>query len=204
MSFGLVKYNDNSISNITTAGTLSSGSLVKIQTQTGSGASSIAFTSGIDSTYRIYIFKFINIHPSGTNRFQVNFSSDGGSNYNVSKTTNVWIAAVQEGGSDNALTKQTGDDLSVSTSYQDLMAYGNQDADDDHSLNGTLHLFDPSNTTFWKNFSSRSQGNIDTNYTASAFVGGQLRTTSAINAVRFQMSSGTFDGTIKMYGLKDS
>ena len=204
MSFSLVKHNNNSISAITIAGTLSSGSLVLLNTQTASGSSSIAFTSNINSTYKIYMFKFINIHPSGINRFQVNFSSDGGSNYNVSKTTNVWIGAVQEGGSDNALTKQTGDDLSVSTSYQDLMAYGNQDADNDHSLNGTLHLFDPSNTTFWKNFSSRSQGNIDTNYTASCFVGGQLRTTSAINAVRFQMTSGTFDGIIKLYGIKDS
>ena len=104
MSFGLVKHNNNSLSNITVAGTLSSGSAAKLQTQTASGASSVAFNSNINNTYKIYIFKFVNIHPSGTNRFQVNFSSDGGSNYNVSKTTNVWIGAVQEGGSDNALS----------------------------------------------------------------------------------------------------
>jgi len=33
---------------------------------------------------------------------------------------------------------------------------------------------------------------------------GYGNTTSAINAVRFQMSSGNFDGTIKLYGLKKS
>ena len=40
------------------------GSLVLISTQTASSSSTISFTSGIDSTYKEYIFKFIDIHPS--------------------------------------------------------------------------------------------------------------------------------------------
>ena len=64
------------------------GSLVLISTQNASSSSTISFTSGIDSTYKEYIFKFINIHPSNDNvDFYVNFSVDGGSNYNVTKTT---------------------------------------------------------------------------------------------------------------------
>ena len=204
MSFALVKHNNNSISAITTAGTLSSGDVVLLQTQTASTSSSISFTSNIDSTYPIYFFKYINIHPSGTNRFQVNFSTDGGSNYNVSKTTSVIRIAHRENGNDGAIAKDTGDDLSVSTSFQDLMSYGNQDDDNDHSLNGTLHLFNPSETTHWKNFASVSQGNIDPDYSTQTKVAGQLRSTSAVNAVKFQMTSGTFDGIIKLYGIKGS
>ena len=58
-----------------------------ISTQTASSSSTISFTSGIDSTYKEYIFKFINLHPaSATANFQINLAADGGSNYN---TTNI-------------------------------------------------------------------------------------------------------------------
>jgi len=193
---------NNSLSAVTALPTgASGGALNLISTQTASSSSTISFTSGIDSTYKEYIFKFYNIHPSGTNRFQFNGSSDSGSNYNVVKTTTIFVAHHAEGGSDAALIYQSGDDLAQSTAFQDLMAYGNQDADDDHSLNGSLHLFDPSNTTFVKNFISRSQGNIDTNYSVDSHVAGYFNTTSAINAVQFKMTSGTFDGVIKLYGV---
>jgi hypothetical protein len=47
--------------------------------------------SGIDSTYDSYVFKFINIHPANNNiDFQFNLSTDGGSNYNVTKTTTLF------------------------------------------------------------------------------------------------------------------
>ena len=172
-----------------------------IQTQTASASSTISFTSGIDSTYDEYVFKFINIHPSGLNRFQFNGSIDAGSNYNVTKTTTVFIAGHDEGDSDTAFTYQAGDDLAQATGFQDLMAYGNQDADNDHSLNGTLQLFSPSSTTFVKHFIARSQGNIDTNYSVDSFVAGYFNDTNDVDAIRFQMNSGTFDGTISLFGI---
>jgi hypothetical protein len=50
-----------------------------ISEQTASGSASISFTSGIDSTYPIYKFEFINIHPAGDgSEFQFNMSTDGG------------------------------------------------------------------------------------------------------------------------------
>ena len=194
--------NNNSLSEITSIPDSITGSALNlISTQTASSSATISFTSGIDSTYKEYIFKFFNIHPSGTNRFQFNGSSDSGSNYNVTKSTTVFIAGHNEGGSDTTLTYQSGDDHAQSTAFQDLMAYGNQDADDDHCLNGTLHLFNPSDTTFVKHFISRSQGNIDTNYSVNSYVGGYFNTTSAIDAIQFKMTSGTFDGVIKLYGV---
>ena len=56
--------NNNSLSAITTKPSgLSGGALNLISTQTASSSSTISFTSGIDSTYKEYIFKFINVHP---------------------------------------------------------------------------------------------------------------------------------------------
>jgi hypothetical protein len=84
----LVKHNNNSISSITTPGQIAQGKMILISEQTASGSASISFTSGIDSTYPIYKFDFINIHPATDGvRLQFNLSTDGGSNYNVTKTS---------------------------------------------------------------------------------------------------------------------
>jgi hypothetical protein len=61
----LVKHNNNSISELTTVN-LEQGKMTLISSQTASGSASIEFTTGIDSTYPIYIFEFINIHPAET------------------------------------------------------------------------------------------------------------------------------------------
>src|SRR5210317_2114975 len=69
------------------------GSKVHIKTLTASSSATLSFVHGtdgvvLDSTYPIYNFEFINIHPASDNVFfQFNLSSDGGSNYNVTKTT---------------------------------------------------------------------------------------------------------------------
>ena len=207
MTFGLVKHNNNSISAITSAGQLAQGKMTLIKEQTASSSSSISFVDGsssvvLDSTYPIYLFKFYNIHPSGTNRFQFNGSSDSGSNYNVTKTTTIFIAANREQDDDSTLTYQSGDDLAQSTAFQDLMAYGNQGADNDHNFNGTLHLFNPSDTTFVKHFISNVQNMIGNASSRQDFIAGYGNTTSAINAIDFKFASGNIDsGTIDMYGV---
>ena len=84
----LVKYNNNSISDITAAAGIASGDMNLITTNTiSSGVTSSSFTSNIDSTYDTYMFKFINLHPATNNiKFQYNFTTDG-TNFNVSKAT---------------------------------------------------------------------------------------------------------------------
>ncbi len=66
--------------------TAAPGAMTLIATNTiSSGVSSSSFTSNIDSTYDTYIFKFINIHSANDDaKLLINFSSDTGSNYNVS------------------------------------------------------------------------------------------------------------------------
>jgi hypothetical protein len=177
------------------------GSMVLISEQTASSSSTISFTSGIDSTYKEYIFKFTDIHPSADDKnFQFNMSADSGSNYNVTKTTTVFKANHDEGDSATNLTYDTGEDLAQGTGFQTL---GNGvGGDNDQSLSGTLHLFDPSNTTFVKHFISTIQYYAFNNYSNNFYVAGYGNTTSAVDAVQFKFNSGNIDaGTIKLYGV---
>ena len=121
MSFGLVKHNNNSISAVTSVG-LTQGKMTLIKEQTASSSSSISFVDGsssvvLDNTYPIYVFKFINIHPATDNvKLTINFSTDSGSNYNVTKTTTIFRAFHKENGSSSNLNYETGSDLAQSTS----------------------------------------------------------------------------------------
>jgi hypothetical protein len=177
------------------------GGLVLLTTNTASSSSSLSFTAKIDSTYSEYIFFFNNIHPAtdGAN-FTFNLSADGGSNFNVTKTTTFWYANHSEDNSATSLGYDGGTDLAQGTGYQIFVE--SLGADNDQSTSGMLHLFDPSNTTFVKHFMAVINNSISTDRTSNHFIAGYGNTTSAINAVDFKMSSGNIDsGTIKMFGV---
>ena len=203
MSFGLVKHNNNSISAITTPGSLPQGKMTLLQTQTASSSASISFTSNIDSTYPIYLFKFINIHQSQTSfaSLDVGFR-DGGSDYDAVKTTSKFEVYHTESGS-HSFAYSGGDDLAQSTNFQRLGLPG---YNNDESMVGQLFLFAPSDTTFVKHFMSRTNGYYTgSNASWSEFVAGYINTTTAIDGVQFKMSGGNIDsGTIKLYGIKGS
>ena len=200
----IVKLNNRSVKDITAFGSITSlGSLTHIATQTASSSSSISFTSGIDSTYKEYIFYFVNMHPSSVGaNFTFQGSTDGGSNYNTTMTTTYFTAFHNEAGSDTSLTYEAGRDLAQSTDFQ-ILAY-NSNNDNDASHSGSLHLFNPSSTTFVKHFIS----NMSTIYRSGepgeyeTFVAGYMNTTSAVDAIQFKMSSGNIDaGDICLYGI---
>ena len=196
--------NNNSLSAIDTKPSgLSGGSLALLSTQTASSSSTISFTSGIDDTYNEYMFKFYDIHPShASTRFQFNGSSDTGSNYNVTKTTSMFIAAHNESGADSTLTYQSGDDLAQSTAFQDLAAYGDSNDANDGCLAGTLHLFNLASTTFVKHFIARTIYMTTGPYPVDSYTAGYFNTTSAIDAIQFKFTSNNIDaGVIKLYGI---
>jgi len=182
------------------------GSMVLISEQTASSSANISFTSGIDSTYPIYKFEFINVHPQNDAvNFQFNLSTDGGSNYNVTKTTTSVYAFQDEVGGSTGLGYHTPTDLAQSTAFQQLNNAGGIGNDNDQSLSGTLQIFNPSSVTFVKHFIACTNQYQNANNTIEAFIAGYGNTTNSVDAVRFQMSSGNIDsGTIKLYGIKDS
>jgi len=178
------------------------GSLILLSTQTASASASISFTTGIDSTYKEYMFIFNNIHPS-TDAVYLNFnlSTDGGSNYNVTKTTTIFRAQHTENDAGYVLDYLTANDLAQSTSYQNIsFQFG---FDNDQSCSGYLHLFNPSSTTYVKHFISNcNYCHTDSEASGNTYMAGYGNTTNAINAIDFKMSSGNIDaGTIQMFGV---
>jgi hypothetical protein len=70
-------------------------------------------------------------------------------------------------------------------------------------FSGSLTLFNPSSTVYVKHFLLNSEHNSFHNFSQNSFRAGYANTTSAVNAIRFQMSSGNIDaGTIYLYGIK--
>jgi len=185
------------------SGTLSSvsgfgGALNLLSTQTASNSASISFTSGIDSTYKEYVFKFINIHSVTDN---VNFRFEGSTgSFGVTKTTTSFTAYHREDDGDTGLGYWAAGDLAQSTDPQILLSgLGNVN---DECGSGVLHLFNPASTTYVKNFYSTVQQMDHGGLCINGYYGGYFNTTSAITGIRFAMSSGNIDaGTIKMYGV---
>ena len=193
--------NNNSLSAITALpASISGGSLNLISTQTASSSSAVSFTSGIDSTYKEYIFQIINCHPSANSYFAFNMSADGGSNYNVTKSSNFFYAIHYENDATTQVDYDENQDIHQGTGIAHLSAYSG--TGNDESVSGYLHLFDPSNTTFVKHFISRTPGVTNNPAAMDNYIGGYANTTSAINAVQFSFTSGNIDsGVIKLYGV---
>jgi len=192
------------------AGTLSSvnsaftgNGPVLISTATASGAANVSITSGIDGTYDEYMLVFTDIHPVYQNQQYLLFngSTDGGSNYNVTKTTTVHFAEHSEadGVVSGYLPNQ---DLLQSTAFQQLTLQVGTASD--VSAAGILHIFRPSSTTYAKHFYSRFASYYETGGVGAndVHVAGYFNTTSAVNALQFKVDVGNFDGVIQMYGIK--
>ena len=204
----IVTYNNRSIADIT-AVPGAARTLTHIKTLTASSSATLSFVHGtdgvvLDSTYPIYKFEFINIHPeTNSKEFRFNGSTDSGSNYNVTKTSTSFEVAHYEDDSLTNFRYRTDQDQAQSTAFHPLIAdIGNLD---DECAVGYMYLFNPSSTTFVKHFIIEFQNYVANNQSQQNFSSGYFNTTSSIDAIRFQMNSGNIDsGTIKLYGIKDS
>ena len=190
----------------------SGGSLVLIKTLTASSSASLSFVHGssdvvLDNTYRTYIFKFINIHPSASSELSFNGSDDTSSHsYDISKTTTAFYTFHREddGGSSPAVNYVTSADLANATGFQVFQPAAQIGTDNDECMCGEMWLFNPSSTTYVKHFlSTNVHPTNDSNPVMEQnFVAGYFNATAAITAIQFKMGSGNIDsGTIKLYGI---
>ena len=177
--------------------------LVLISTFTSDGSDATAsFTSGIDSTYKEYMFVFNNIHAE-TNDKHLTFqtSTNGGTGYGVTLTNSNFSARHDEDASSTDLS-YTDNDVAQGTGFA-VIAEGLGNAND-CSTSGFLRLYNPSSTTFVKHYISQfSLMNFQSPPKAvNYFTAGYFNTTSAINAVQFKMQSGEIQGgTIDLFGV---
>nr|BAR15647.1 hypothetical protein [uncultured Mediterranean phage uvMED] len=194
--------NNNSLSAITTKPSgLSGGTMKLISTQTASSSSTISFTSGIDSTYDEYVFKFYDIHPSADITFGFQVDTGTNTNYNQTITSTTFRAYHNEAGGSTSLGYASGDDQAQGTAMQPIALISTSN---DDSASGTLQLFAPSSSTFVKHFIANSNGvkALSGQFTYNMFTAGYINTTTAITRVQFKTSSGNIDsGVIKLYGV---
>ena len=177
------------------------GSLNFISKATASASASIEFTSGIDSTYKEYVFYFVNMHPATDGaEFQFQTSTDSGSNYNTTVTSTHFDAYHEENDQSPTLTYLTGFDQAQGTGFETIAR--DIGSDNDQSASGYLHIFNPSSTTFVKHFMSKFNFSGNNDFTGNSFHAGYFNTTSAIDAIKFEMSSGNIDaGEILLFGV---
>ena len=179
---------------------VSGGAMTLLSTQTASSSATLDFTSGIDSTYDEYVFRFISLHSSATGQLGFQGNAAGGSGFNETMTTTNFRAIHSEAGSDPELSYVAGEDQAQGTGLS--LFSQSQDTDNDSSLSGELHLFAPSSTTFVKHFISRVTNMKSGDYVGQTFAAGYFNTTSAIDEIQFKYNSGNIDaGVIKLYGI---
>ena len=188
------------LSNVNSALQGNGPKLILSQTAT-TGTANISFTANIDSTYDVYMFLFINIHPSSDGaRLDFQGSTNGGSSYGVDLSSTAFTAYHHQNGSGGTLTYASSRDQGSGTTFQELCSGIGDDSDQNGA--GILYLYSPASTTYMKNWCCRSNVYELGDYTQEYFMSGYFNTTSAINALRFQMNTGNIDdGTIKMYGI---
>ena len=194
--------NNQSMTGITALpSAISGGAWTLISTTTASSSATVSITSGLDDTYDVYCFKFINIHPATDSQtWQVNFSSDTGSNYNVTKTTTYFRAYHYESGSSPTLGYDTGEDIAQGTGFQTI-GYG-VGSDNDQSISGYMYLYAPSDTTYVKHFLIRASAVHAGDIAFDHYTSGYCNTTSAVDAVQFKFGSGDVDaGIVTLYGI---
>jgi hypothetical protein len=195
-------FNNASFDNVTAvpSGAVEGGNMVLLSTQTASASASISFTSGIDSTYKEYMFIFNNIHPA-TDGTHFNFQATiNGSDFNITTTTTTFEAYNNETSGVTALTYDGSKDHAQDTGYINLI--DNIGSDNDQSFSGFLHLFEPSSSVFIKHFLFTGQRLTENDYSANDITAGYFNTTSAVTGLSFKFESGNIDdGTIQMFGI---
>jgi hypothetical protein len=196
----LTKLNNKAIADITALpSSVALGDMVLVSSATASGSATIDFTLG---DYKEYQFYFVNMHTSADDsNFEMNFSTDNGSNYNVTKTSTYFFAYLSEDNNFQGFRYEAPYDLAQGTGFQTIN--NSLGLAPDNSCSGFLTLSNPSSNTYVKHFIAES--NSLRNVLAigyHTFVGGYANTVSPLTNIRFKMSSGNIDsGTILMYGI---
>jgi len=207
---GLLKptaFNNDSFDNVTAvpSGSVETGDMQFISSATASASSTISFTSGIDSTYKEYVFYFVNIHPSAESVFSFQADTGTNTNYNQTITSTSFRAYHREDGGESGLGYISGGDQAQGTGFQHLMETPQLGTNNDENLNGYLHIFNPSSDTFVKHFIARTLSQNDDSqpsYVLDGFFSGYFNQTTPLTRFQFKMASGNIDaGQILLFGV---
>lgn len=174
---------------------------ILISRQTASNSTTIDFTTGLDDTeFDSFIFRLKNIVPAtDATSMWMRFSTNAGSSYAAGGSDYVYAGLQPDsgGGSPSAISSTGAGQIQISGTS--LMGNSTGEA---YSADVTLPA--PSNTAIYKHVNVIGGGYGATPRAASITVDGvYVGSTSAVNAVRFLMSSGNItSGTIELWGIR--
>jgi len=182
-------------STVTIAASGGSSGLVLLEQHTASSSSSLDFTTAITSTYDAYDIWFVNIIPATTNvALRMLMSTNGGSSYDTGSNYrfNSWVVA---GGTTTEFANPT---TNIPVHYT-TSGLSNSST---YSLNGVVRLFNPLSTATYKAVNGQTTCQINDGSMCTTWPQGWYLSTTAVNAVRFILSSGNIaSGVIRMYGV---
>jgi len=162
-------------------------------TTVSSAVAEVDITSNIDSTYSHYKIMMTNVLSStdGAN-LQLRFFQGG----------TVDTGSIYDHAYDRLRNSSTTASISTGTDASFIGISDSLDSQSSGGLNGTVELFNPADTSHntMVKFSHVHQRNSDT--LASFRGGGRIDEATAVDGVRFFMSSGNISGgTFKLYGV---
>jgi len=166
----------------------------------GDSASTASFT-GIDNTYKLYVFKFYDVNPvTNAATLSINGSDDTSSHsYDIAKTTTFFRSINDEAAGGTAkIQYMTANDVANATGVANIVESIGNGADE--SCAGEMYLFNPSSTVYVTHFFVTTHSYHDSDFAASHYVSGYFNTTAAITAIQFTCSS-NMDGVFKLYGV---
>lgn len=176
-------------------------SLVLISTATASASSSVAFTSGINSTYDHYIIEAERLvfNTSDTN-LEARVSEDGGSTWKSGAGNYAWgyASAFSSGlvGGSSSDTKIILMDNRATAGFGTTAGY---------NANFEIHFYSPSSAAAYKMFRSHSAFMDSSNRVNGSTAEGAYLSTNAINGVQLFPAGGTItSGNFYLYGVKKS
>ena len=179
-------------------GVSSGGAIVFLATASSGGATNIEFDSLIDATYAEYIFELQKIHSANDG---ASFTYQAGASYNTLITSGAFRAENTESGGEN-FGEAFAANAQANTQLEQII-FHEMDNDNDSSVCGVFHLFNPGSTVFGKPWYARCQGTKNSNTSMEVYTSGVLNIAAALTQIRFTVASGSMEtGTISMYGVK--
>jgi hypothetical protein len=156
-----------------------------------SASSSIAFDIPADATWVAFVFNSI-IPTTDAVSLRAQVSTDGGSTYQATNYDYHVAEPTAAAATYAAIVSTSGTAMQLASTLGSSVSEG---------LSGMVHLFDPANTTIRKHWTWHLNQHNSSSVSAMAIGGGLWdNSSSAINNVKFFMSSGTIaSGNIKMY-----
>lgn len=171
---------------------------VLLSTQTASNSATIDFTTGINSTYKMYVVEWDGVKSGSTgNGLQMRISTDGGSTWKSGASDYAYSFCYFSSGATTMTVQSSTGAASMNCAVAVITTTANT------SGSGTVKCFNPSDSArFFTIETSASVTNTSTSVWASRGVG-NYTTAGAVNGFRFLMQSGNIvSGTFRLYGVR--